>query len=139
MRTEALCRIGEVYAIEAKIRDKPPHERQRARQAEAKPLLDDLESWLRGMLQNLSRKSDTSAAIMYALNLWPALARYCDDGLIEIDNSAAECALSGVAATVLTSCCPGIAPGSWHLPGNTPLPSGVTPSRRNSTAHTRRR
>jgi hypothetical protein len=29
--------------------------------------------------------------------LWPALTRYCDDGAIEIDNTAAECALRGVA------------------------------------------
>lgn len=41
--------------------------------------------------------SDTAAAIQYALNLWPALLRYCDDGAIEIDNSAAERALRGVA------------------------------------------
>ncbi|WP_370446522.1 transposase domain-containing protein [Glaciimonas sp. PCH181] len=34
---------------------------------------------------------------MYALNLWPALTRYCDDGSIEIDNSAAERALRGIA------------------------------------------
>ena len=33
----------------------------------------------------------------YALKLWPALLRYCDDGAIEIDNSAAERALRGVA------------------------------------------
>jgi transposase len=97
LTTEALHRIGELYAIEAKIRGKPPHERQQVRQAEAKPLIDDLERWLRGMLEKLSRKSDTSAAILYALNLWPALARYCDDGQIEIDNSAAERALRGVA------------------------------------------
>ena len=48
-------------------------------------------------LEKLSRKSDTSAAIIYALNLWPALSRYCDDGAIEIDNSAAKRALRGVA------------------------------------------
>jgi len=97
LTTEALHRIGELYAIEAKIRGKPPHERQQIRQAQAKPLIDDLEHWLRRMLEKLSRKSDTSAAILYALNLWPALARYCDNGLIEIDNSAAERALRGVA------------------------------------------
>lgn len=34
---------------------------------------------------------------MYALNLWPALVRYCEDGAIEIDNSTAERALRGVA------------------------------------------
>ncbi|ATQ76838.1 IS66 family transposase [Massilia violaceinigra] len=97
LTTEALRRIGELCAIEAKIRGKPPNERQQVRQAEAKPLIEDLEPWLRGMLEKLSRKSDTSAAILYALNLWPALGRYCDDGRIEIDNSAAERALRGVA------------------------------------------
>jgi hypothetical protein len=38
-----------------------------------------------------------AAAILYALKLWPALTRYADDGRIEIDNSAAERALRGVA------------------------------------------
>ena len=44
----------------------------------------------------LLRKSDTAAAIRYVLNLWPALQRYCNNGIIEIDNSGAERALRGV-------------------------------------------
>jgi hypothetical protein len=56
----------------------------------AKPLLADLEKWQRGSVDKLSRKPDTAAAIQYSLNLWPALTRYCDDGRIEIDNSAAD-------------------------------------------------
>jgi len=36
-------------------------------------------------LSKLSRKSDVSQSIRYALELWPALLRYCGDGLIEID------------------------------------------------------
>jgi len=36
-------------------------------------------------------------AIRYALDLWPALLRYCDDGNLEIDNNAAERALRAVA------------------------------------------
>ena len=97
LTTEALRRIAELYVIEADIRGKPPDQRQQARQIRAKPLLDDLERWLRAALEKLSHKSDTSAAILYSLNLWPALTRYCDDGAIEIDNSAAERALRGVA------------------------------------------
>jgi transposase len=97
LTTEALHRIGQLYVIEAEIRGKPPHERRQVRQERSKPLVDNLETWLRAALEKLSRKSDTSAAIMYALNLWPALKRYCDDGAIEIDNSAAERALRGVA------------------------------------------
>ena len=94
---EALRRIGELYVIEADIRGKPPAERLSARRARSRPLLDDLEMWMRSTMTTLSRKSDTTAAIMYALNLWPALTRYCDDGIIEIDNSAAERALRGIA------------------------------------------
>jgi transposase len=97
LTTEALRRIAELYLIEADIRGKPPDQRRSVRQARARPLLDELERWLRASLEKLSRKSDTSAAIMYALNLWPALLRYCDNGVIEIDNSAAERALRGIA------------------------------------------
>lgn len=49
------------------------------------------------MLDTLSRKSDTSRAILYALNRWAALTRYCDDGRLEIDNLPVERALRGVA------------------------------------------
>jgi hypothetical protein len=97
LTAEALRRIGELYAIEETIRGKPPDERCAVRQALAKPLLEDLERWLHATLATLSRKSDTAAAILYALKLWPALTRYSDDGRIEIDNSAAERALRGVA------------------------------------------
>ncbi|MGZ9709311.1 IS66 family transposase [Glaciimonas sp. GNP009] len=95
--TEALRRIGELYVIEAEIRGQPPDQRRAARQAQSLALIEDFEFWLRATLLLLSRKSDTTAAIMYSLNLWPALKRYCDDGCIEIDNPAAERSLRGVA------------------------------------------
>ena len=93
----ALERIGALYAIETEIRGKPPDERRQVRQARAKPLLADFETWLRTTLAMLSRKSDTAEAILYALNRWESFVRYADDGRIEIDNSAAERALRGVA------------------------------------------
>ena len=42
-------------------------------------------------------KSETAGAIRYALSRWRALTRYTEDGLLEIDNSAAERALRAVA------------------------------------------
>lgn len=42
--------------------------------------INDFELWIRAMLLNLSHKSDTTAAIMYSLNLRPALKLYCNDG-----------------------------------------------------------
>ena len=48
-------------------------------------------------LRQLSPKSETAAAIRYALSRWRALGRYVDDGLLEIDNNPAERALRCVA------------------------------------------
>jgi transposase len=94
---EALARIGALYGIEEPIRGRPPDERREVRQAQAKPLLDSLRQWFEAMLGKLSRKSETTAAIRYALSRWDALARYIEDGHIEIDNNAAERSLRGVA------------------------------------------
>jgi transposase len=95
--TEAMERIGALYGIEKEIRGRPPDERRQVRQARAKPLLTSLRQWFETTLPKLSRKSDTTAAIHYALSLWDALVRYADDGHIEIDNNAAERALRTVA------------------------------------------
>jgi transposase len=94
---EALERIAALYVIEQEIRGRPPDERQQVRTTRARPLLQSLHEWFEVSLSKLSRKSDTTAAIRYALGLWPALTRYCDDGRLEIDNNAAERALRVVA------------------------------------------
>ena len=94
---EALERIGALYAIEREIRGRPPDERQEVRQTRARPLLESLHDWFELSLTKLSRKSDTTAAVRYALGLWKALTRYGDDGHLEIDNNAAERALRVVA------------------------------------------
>jgi len=95
--TEAIERIALLYAIEKEIRGRSPDERRRIRNARARPLLESMHHWLKTSLATLSRKSNTAAAIHYALSLWDALVRYLDDGRIEIDNSAAERALRCVA------------------------------------------
>ena len=95
--SEALERIAALYAIEKEIRGRPPDERQQVRRLRSRPLLQSLRDWFEVSLTKLSRKSDTTAAIRYALGLWPALTRYCDDGRLEIDNNAAERALRVVA------------------------------------------
>jgi transposase len=95
--SEALERIAALYGIEKEIRGRPAEERQRVRNTRAKPLLESLRQWFEATLPKLSRKSDTTAAIRYALSRWDALIRYRDDGYIEIDNNAAERALRAVA------------------------------------------
>ena len=94
---EALERIGALYKIEKEIRGRPPQERREVRQTRARPLLESMRTWMETCLTKLSRKSDTTAAIQYALGRWEALTRYLDDGGVEIDNNAAERALRAVA------------------------------------------
>jgi transposase len=94
---EALQRIGTLYGIEEQIRGKPPNERRAVRQEQTQPLLDSLRQWFEATLSKLSRKSETTVAIRYALSRWDALTRYIKDGHIEIDNNAAERSLRGVA------------------------------------------
>jgi transposase len=95
--TEALARIGALYGIEEQIRGKPAELRCSIRQTRARPLLDELRLWMDKTLRSLSTKSETAGAIRYALSHWRALTRYLDDGLLEIDNNAAERALRAVA------------------------------------------
>jgi hypothetical protein len=80
-----------------------PGVRRSVRQARAKPLLDSMRTWMEDTLANLSRKSDTAAAIRYASSRRQALTRYVDDGQLEIDNNAAERALRVVALGRTTS------------------------------------
>ena len=94
---EALDRIAALYGIEKEIRGRPPDERRQIRQARARPLLDSLHAWLKASVSKLSRKSEVTLAIHYALGRWTPLLRYCDDGRLEIDNNAAERALRAVA------------------------------------------
>lgn len=93
----ALERIAELYRIESDIRGRSPDERQQVRQARSRPVIAALHAWIEDTLTQVSRKSDLASALRYALGRWPALLRYCDDGLLEIDNNAAERTLRAVA------------------------------------------
>jgi transposase len=97
LAAQALRRIKALYEIEAQIRGQPPDHRREQRRARAGPLLEDMHEWLTGLLGRVSAKSEIAQAIGYSLVRWTALTRYVDDGRIEIDNSAAERALRGVA------------------------------------------
>ncbi len=101
---EALKRIGELYAIEAEIRGMTAEQRLAERQLKTKPLLKSTESWLREKMKTLSRHSELAKAFAYALNQWPALTYYADDGWAEADNNIAENALRMVSLGRKTTC-----------------------------------
>ena len=63
-------------------------------------VFDDMRRWLEQARTQLAPESETAAAIHYALALWDALARYLDDGRIELDNMIAERACPFVACVL---------------------------------------
>jgi transposase len=94
---EALERIAQLYAIEEEIRGRLPAERLTVRQTRSRPLLDQMQQWLKATIAKMSRKSDVAMAIHYALERWRALTLFCEDGRVEMDNNAAERSLRAVA------------------------------------------
>ncbi|MFU1579491.1 IS66 family transposase, partial [Escherichia coli] len=94
--TEALQRIGELYAIEAEVRGCTAEQRLAARKARAAPLMQSLYDWIQTQMKTLSRHSDTVKAFAYLLKQWDSLNVYCSNGWVEIDNNIAENALRGV-------------------------------------------
>jgi transposase len=94
---EAVGRIDELFAIERQINGKPPDERLAVREAQAKPLVEDLEAWFRAERRKLSSKNRIAKAIDYHLKRWPAFTHYLDDGRICLSNNAAERAIRGIA------------------------------------------
>jgi transposase len=83
--------------VEAAIRGAPPGRRREIRQQQTARRFAALREWLESMLRQLPQKSTTAEAIRYALTRWTALARFIDDGTIEIDNNAAERAIRPIA------------------------------------------
>jgi transposase len=87
---EALRRIAELYQIEARIRGRPPDQRVRIRQAESRPLVEAMKTWLEAELARVSAKSALAQAIRYALRHWKGLGLFLEDGHVEIDSNTVE-------------------------------------------------
>jgi transposase len=95
--SEALERIAGLYAIESDIRGSGAEERRDARLRRSRPIIDELEPWLRAKLALISQKTKLAEAIRYALSRWEGLTRFLDDGRIEIDSNVVERAIRPIA------------------------------------------
>jgi transposase len=94
---ETVERIDALFAIERDINGMKPDQRRAVRIERSKPLVIELEAWLRAQRAKLSSKSDSAKAIHYSLKRWPALTRFLDDGRLCMTNNAAERSLRCVA------------------------------------------
>ncbi len=112
--SEALERIAGLYAVESDIRGRPSDERRAVRQEKSRPILDDLEPWLRAKLELISQKTKLAEAIRYALSRWEGLSRFVDDGRIEIDSNVVERAIRPIALNRKNSLFAGSDGGGEH-------------------------
>ena len=94
---EALARIGQLYDLERRAKERSAAERYALRQRESAALLNSLGDWLLDQKLRVLPKSPVGQAISYALGNWQALCRYVEDGDLSIDNNLSERALRAQA------------------------------------------
>ena len=88
-----LARIRELYAMEAEVRGHPAEHRRRVRGERSRPIVDALHLWLHEHVERLSATSDVAKAIRYAIQHWPGLVVFLDDGRVEMDTNVVERAI----------------------------------------------
>jgi transposase len=88
-----LALIQKLYRVEKQARKLSPQERYSHRLQYARPILDEMRSWLDHALPQVPPMSATGKALNYLHNEWDKLIHYLDDGRLEIDNNGAENAI----------------------------------------------
>lgn len=83
-------RIGVLYELEHALADVEPDERQRRRQREAQPILDEIGERVEALTPRVPPKTALGKAVTYARKQWPQLVRYVEHGETAIDNNTAE-------------------------------------------------
>jgi transposase len=82
--------IWQLYDIEDRALPLTAADRCALRCAEANPVLDKLEAYLKELASSVLPKSSLAKAVTYARNQWDALRCYTTDGRLTIDNNTAE-------------------------------------------------
>jgi hypothetical protein len=94
---DALRQIGALYKIEDQIRGQSAEQRQSARNAKARPLVDAFKTWLDATLARVPGRSKLADVIRYAIRHWQGLIHFLDDGRIEIDSNTVERSMRPIA------------------------------------------
>ena len=95
---EVVRRIDTLFEVERSTIDgKSAEERRTVRQARSKPLVEELQVYMREQRAKLSRGHDLAKAIDYILKRCAAFTLFLDDGRACLSNNAAERALRGIA------------------------------------------
>ncbi len=86
----AIVRFARIYQVEAGLADLSDDERRTLRQQHARPLWDELKTWLELERRRVLDGSPAAGAIDYTLGHWRALTLHLDDGAVAIDNNHLE-------------------------------------------------
>ncbi len=94
-----LRQIAELYAIEASVRGQMPETRLAVRKEFSAPIVAAFRPWLEAQLSRIPKASKLAEDIRYTLGLWPGLARFLEDGRLELDTNAVENQIRPIALT----------------------------------------
>lgn len=94
---EGLKHIAALYRIEKKIRGQSAEARLTVRQAQSKPVIDGIETWLAANRARVSAKSPLGETLKYIAKYWDGLCLFLDDGRIEMDSNAVERTIRPIA------------------------------------------
>jgi transposase len=120
-----LALIGKLYDVERMFKESTSEARLRHRQERSRPILDDIRDCLDRWRAELLPRSTVGKAVQYAINLWPALTRYPENGDLAIDNNAAERALRSVVIGRKSRVGEEVTPLAPHRPGRADFPHPV--------------
>jgi transposase len=110
---QALAYYRQLYELERRAKDFSDDQRLQMRQDLAVPIPGECHRWLEAQRPEVLPKSPMAEAIGYALNNWPALARYTEAGFLAIDINAAEREMKRFHLSSIPSCL-------WLLPAGEP-------------------
>jgi transposase len=93
---EMVRRIDALFEIERSINGKSAAERLEVRQLLSRPLVDDLQIYMRVQLPKFARGHDLAKAFNYILKRWASFTLFLEDGRVCLSNNAAERGLRGI-------------------------------------------
>ena len=95
LAAEGVALIQRIYRIEKAAREArlTPEQRKRLRDERARPVWNELRSWLDAKRGHAPPQMLVGKAMTYLDNQWPLLIRALDDGRLEVDNNRCENAL----------------------------------------------
>ena len=94
---EAVRRIDPLFDIEREALGRSAADRLAMRVELSKPLVDELEGWMRTARAGMSKHAPVAKAMDYMLTRWEGFTRFLHDGRVCLTNNAAERALRGIA------------------------------------------